>query len=158
MDNNNSNEHNNGDDDDYEDAMFEKEDCGPTAVELAQKIINELESNDTMSLNELKNRIEGMETNMQLNINNVDGVDVTDNARDGKTLESQYEWNNSTRVPVVKTERDVSIINQAPDFYSFGVNDESSMITYDEIIKNSNEDNLGMKWNKSTLIYKARES
>ena len=40
----------------YDDAMFEEE--GPTAVELAQRIIKELESNQTISLDELKEKIE----------------------------------------------------------------------------------------------------
>ena len=138
----------------YDDAMFEEE--GPTAVELAQRIIKELESNQTISLDELKEKIEVMETNVQLNVNYVDGVDVLpDNHRDGKTLASQYEWNKSTTIPYAKTERDDSIINLPPSFDDEDIHDDGRSIndTYNELInKSSGNSNTSLTWNKSTLI------
>ncbi len=133
----------------YNDSTFENEDEGPTAIQLAQKIINELESNETLSLEALKEKIDAMKASNDMKINYVEGVDLLpDNTRDGKTLVSQYEWNASTTIPDTKTERDESILNQPLDH-----NDE---IDYETLMPGNS--NTKLQWNNSIVISRGEHS
>lgn len=132
----------------YNDASFENEEEGPTAIELAQKIINELESDDTLSLEALKEKIDAMKASNDMNINYVEGIDLLpDNTRDGKTLVSQYEWNTSTTIPEIKTERDVSILNRPRD-HENEIDYETSM---------PGDSSTKLQWNNSIVINRGEQ-